>query len=160
MVIVVSLKLKKPAVKKNLSRPQKVARLLKMEFKNHREFLKAMVGIEFESLGINPVLNNQEEMKEWIISKRHQLLKIERQNKEKMENTITSLESRRKMMTTQMDEDTRQQLTTPTMPRELLNAIHKHGADDVMWVIEKALTATDVSSHQNRLSIPENKIGS
>ncbi|KAJ4981689.1 hypothetical protein NE237_032526 [Protea cynaroides] len=140
-----------------------------MEFKNHREFLKALVRIEFESLGINPdsVLNNEEEMKEFIISKRHQLLKIERQKKEKekekeMENTIASLnlEPRRKMMTTQMDEDPRQQPTTPTMPRELLNAIHEHGGDDVMWVIEKTLTATDVSSHQNRLSIPENKIGS
>ncbi|XP_043720965.1 putative B3 domain-containing protein At2g27410 [Telopea speciosissima] len=46
-----------------------------------------------------------------------------------------------------------------TMPRELLNAIiNEYGGDNVVWVIEKTLTATDVSGGHNRLSIPENQV--
>ncbi|KAJ4968907.1 hypothetical protein NE237_015608 [Protea cynaroides] len=36
--------------------------------------------------------------------------------------------------------------TSATMPRELLDAINEHESDDVMWVIEKTLTITDMKS--------------
>ncbi|KAJ4980612.1 hypothetical protein NE237_031449 [Protea cynaroides] len=141
---------------------QKVEPSLNKEFKNHWEALKEMVAMELESLGINihAVSNNQEETKEWIIRKKHRPVEIERQNKKKkkMENS-SILESRKKMKITQM-KDARPQPTLATMPGHLWNAINEYGGDDVMWVIEKTLTATDVSWDHNRLSIPENQVRS
>ncbi|XP_042477809.1 putative B3 domain-containing protein At2g27410 [Macadamia integrifolia] len=156
MVLSIKLKLGKSGEEENHIRQQKMERLLKMEFKNHRDVLKEMVAMEFDSLGINSdsVFNNQEEMKEWITRKRHQLLKIdEEQNKKRKKGDS--------IPPNQMEEDdsTRLQPTSATMPSELLHAIiTKHRGEDVVLVMEKTLTATDASSGHGRLSIPESRV--
>ncbi|KAJ4976523.1 hypothetical protein NE237_001629 [Protea cynaroides] len=74
--------------KGTMTREQKMERLLSKKYKDHKDFLKELVSVEFEDLGINPesVLGNKEEMDEFIRQKKVQLRKIESTSQSQIEN--------------------------------------------------------------------------
>ncbi|KAJ4975612.1 hypothetical protein NE237_000718 [Protea cynaroides] len=71
-----------------MTREQKMERLFSKTYKDHKEFLKEVVVVEFEDMGINPesVLGNKEEMDEFIRQKRIQLERIESTRRSQIEN--------------------------------------------------------------------------
>ncbi|KAJ4976550.1 hypothetical protein NE237_001656 [Protea cynaroides] len=64
---------------------QKSAKLEKMKFTNHREFMKALIAVEFDAMGLSydDWVNNHEEMQEFIRKKKARLLEIEFEKKKK-----------------------------------------------------------------------------
>ncbi|KAJ4975407.1 hypothetical protein NE237_000513 [Protea cynaroides] len=58
---------------------QKSAKLEKMKFTNHREFMQALIAVEFDAMGLSYTdwVNNHEEMQEFIKKKKARLLEIE-----------------------------------------------------------------------------------
>ncbi|KAJ4976044.1 hypothetical protein NE237_001150 [Protea cynaroides] len=71
-----------------MTREQKMKRLFSKTYKDHKEFLKELVVVQFEDMGINPesVLGNKEEMDEFIRQKKIQLRKIESTSRSQIEN--------------------------------------------------------------------------
>ncbi|XP_042479165.1 uncharacterized protein LOC122060068 [Macadamia integrifolia] len=149
--------------------------------------MKVATGNEEEIKFFSELVDNPEELLQWIQKQQNELVEIEGQMKISNKPRIIFKFSapKRGADSVMLPEDKKRPKKKPksekkkvikrvpnprpvaprhepvpaaVMPGELMNAISECGGKDVVWVIEKLLERTDVNTHHARLSILESRV--